>query len=79
MVESAIAQHRDLGVSPEESFRLRAWARAYLFAAGEIGLLDAVDALQAMAVDSGLVRDLGQDAIQTIMAREFARVRWGST
>ena len=51
------------------------WARAQLYAAGTIGLHDAVDSLQEWAVEKGLVAEIGQDEVQLIMAREFARAR----
>ena len=56
-------------------FRARASARAILWAAGELTLHDAVDALQADAVASGLVDELGQDGVQRIMANSFRGVR----
>jgi len=53
---------------------LRAEVRAYLWAIGEIDtVLAAVDPLQEFAVKSGLVRHLGQDQIQKILADIFAR------
>jgi hypothetical protein len=36
---------------------------------------DAVDVLQADAVRDGLVDEIGQDAVQVIMADAFHRVR----
>lgn len=54
---------------------LRSWARAYLFAVGELELADAVDTLQAFAVESGLVGRLGQDAVQMIIGCAFDEVR----
>lgn len=59
---------------PVEVFKLRAWARAQLFDAGEIDLLDAVDALQAAAEAYGLVAKLGQDHVQRLMAEAFNAV-----
>jgi hypothetical protein len=50
-------------------------ARAYLWAACEFDLHEAVDVLQADAVASGLVAEIGQDAVQAIMAEAFGRVR----
>jgi hypothetical protein len=47
-----------------EAFTIRAEARAYLVAAGEMSRHDAVDGLQESAVDTGLVDQLGQDAVQ---------------
>jgi hypothetical protein len=50
-------------------------ARAYLWAACEFDLHQAVDKLQHDAVASGLVAEIGQDAVQAIMAEAFGRVR----
>jgi hypothetical protein len=61
--------------SPLAVFTLRCWARARLFAEGEIDLHEAVDQLQANAVRTGLVKQIGQDAVQAIMAETFAAVR----
>ena len=60
-----------------EVFIARAEARAVLFAAGEIELHEAVDALQAAAVASGLVTKLGQDRVQQILRDVFHAVRGG--
>jgi hypothetical protein len=57
------------------AFEARAWARARLYAEGELELLDAVDELQAAAEQSGRVDEIGQDAVQAIMAEAFAAVR----
>jgi hypothetical protein len=58
-----------------EVFELRCWARAELYASGEYTLHEAVDFLQADAEASGLVAEIGQDAIQQILAEAFGRVR----
>jgi hypothetical protein len=58
-----------------EFFRARAQARALLYILGEFSLHQAVDPLQEAAVKSGLVRELGQDAVQAIMARAFGARR----
>jgi hypothetical protein len=58
-------------LNPVEIFR----ARAMLWAAGEFDLREAVDKLQADAEASGLVAQIGQDAVQAIMATAFAAVR----
>jgi hypothetical protein len=50
-------------------------ARATLYAAGELGLQDAVDFLQEWAVKSGLVSLIGQDAVQQQIADAFMAVR----
>jgi len=57
-----------------EVFRLRAWARAYLFGVGELEPHEAVDVLQAAAVSTGLVDQIGVDGVQRIMADEFGKV-----
>jgi hypothetical protein len=62
-------------VDPHTAFELRCWARARLFAQGEFDLHDAVDELQAWAERLGLVEQIGQDAVQAIMAAAFAEVR----
>jgi hypothetical protein len=58
-------------------FRELCWARAHLWAAGEISgqhgrwIGYAVDPLQAWAVEKGLVKAIGQDAVQAIMSDAF--------
>jgi hypothetical protein len=58
-----------------EAFRARSWARAYLFAINKIDLHHAVDILQDAAVEFGLVKKVGQDAMQTIIAEAFGPFR----
>jgi hypothetical protein len=58
----------------EAVFRLRCEARAELVAACLMDFHEAVDGLAAAAVASGLVKDIGQDAVQAIMAEIFADV-----
>jgi len=58
-----------------DAFRLRAEARAMLYAAGEYSLIEAVDELQASAEASGLVAGIGQDEVQAIIAAAFAPFR----
>jgi hypothetical protein len=60
---------------PLEVFSLRCWARARLYAAGELTLQDAVDGCQQHAEAHGLVAQLGQNAIQQIIADAFDKVR----
>jgi hypothetical protein len=61
---------------PLDVLEARAWARAHLYAAGELhSLHEAVDPLQRWAVDSGLVERIGQDAVQQILVHAFARVQ----
>jgi hypothetical protein len=46
-----------------------------LYAACEFDLHEAVDVLQADAERDGLINDIGQDALQAIVAQAFAVVR----
>jgi hypothetical protein len=62
-------------VDPVLAFTARCEARALLFATGEIDLIEAVDVLQAAAVASGLVAEIGQDEVQKIMSAAFEQVR----
>jgi hypothetical protein len=62
--------------APMDALALRAWARAYLWDAGEIkSVPEAVDPLQTFAVESGLVAEIGQDAVQKILADAFMPYR----
>jgi hypothetical protein len=54
-----------------ETFKLRANIRGYLSAIGEYHLHEAVDVLQFDAERDGLIKELGQDAIQAILAHVF--------
>jgi hypothetical protein len=63
----SLAHRRDV-------FQLRAEARAILVAECEMDFHEAVDGLQAVAVAYGLVAELGQDAVQAILAEAFAKV-----
>lgn len=56
-------------------FKERCEVRAFLFAIGEYDLQEAVDVLQATAEASGLVDEVGQEAVQALMAEAFGRVR----
>jgi hypothetical protein len=62
-------------VDPVDVFVERADARAYLWAAGEYTLHEAVDALQHDAKRDGLVCRLGQDAVQALLAEAFLSYR----
>ena len=62
-------------VPPLLVLQARAEARAILYAAGELTLQDAVDGCQRAAEAYGLVAELGQDAVQEIIAEAFAPVR----
>jgi hypothetical protein len=62
--------------APIDALALRAWARTYLWAAGEIkNIPNAIDPLQTFALDSGLVDEIGQDAVQKILAGPFVPYR----
>jgi hypothetical protein len=56
-------------------FEARCDARAFLVAAGEMELAEAVDGLQESAVACGLVGRIGQDRVQSIMARHFGQIQ----
>jgi hypothetical protein len=69
---SAPAIKHTTAPSPLDVLELRAWARALLLADGEIeSVAEAVDPLQAFAVASGLVAQIGADAVQQIIAQQF--------
>jgi hypothetical protein len=57
--------------SPIDVLELRAWARAYLYSIGELTLHQAVDVLQRDAQRNGLVDEIGQDAVQQIISKNF--------
>jgi hypothetical protein len=75
---TAPVRHSELRLDPLEVFKLRCWARAYLWAACELDLHQAVDVLQADAVRDGLVDTVGQSEVQSIMADAFHRMREAS-
>jgi hypothetical protein len=64
----AIAEAR---VDLVDAFTDRAGARAYLWSIGQYELHEAVDELQFDAKLSGLIKCIGQDAVQQIMAAAF--------
>jgi hypothetical protein len=55
-------------------FRRQAWWLALLVSAG---MADAVDGLWEIATAHALVRSLGEDRVQAILAEAFAVVRFG--
>jgi hypothetical protein len=62
--------------APIDVLRLRAEARAILWAEGEIdGISKAVEPLQTFAVASGLVEEIGADQVQRIIADAFEPYR----
>jgi hypothetical protein len=64
-------RHTQIRLDPLLAFELRAWARAELYAACVYDLHEAVDVLQADAVSTGLIDQLGQDRVQHIIADAF--------
>ena len=81
-MSAALAAIAERQVDPLDALTERAWARAFLWSAGEYSLHEAVDALQAAAIRSGLIRRAGQDRagqdeVQRIMAAAFAPYREG--
>jgi hypothetical protein len=59
-------------VDPAVAFAARCEARALLVLNGVLELQEAVDGLQDAAVGNGLREEIGQDAVQAIMAAAFA-------
>jgi hypothetical protein len=58
-------------------FRRQAWRLALLVSAGKLKMVDAVDGLWEIATAHALVRSLGEDRVQAILAEAFAAVRFG--
>jgi hypothetical protein len=76
MITTAAAIKHTTAPAPLDVLELRAWARALLLAEGEIeSVAEAVDPLQAFAVASGLVAEIGADAVQKILRDAFAPYR----
>jgi hypothetical protein len=71
----APSAHEQAPAAPLAAFTASAEARAMLYAACEIDLHEAVDPTQALAVELGLVDQIGQDGVQAIMAAAFEWVR----
>jgi hypothetical protein len=72
---TAPLRHSEIRIDPLTVFAARAWARAELYAACVYDLHEAVDVLQADAVSTGLIDQLGQDRVQQIIADAFHRFR----
>ena len=68
-----------MSAKPYQVLELRAWARAYLYSIGELTLHQAVDVLQRDAKRDGLVAEIGQDAVQQILADAFGPYREGAS
>ena len=67
---AVVIRHDPLAV-----FRLRAWARGYLWSICELDLHEAVDVLQAEAECDRLVSRIGTDGVQAILADAFHEFR----
>jgi hypothetical protein len=74
-MNSTAAAIESAQASPLVVFRERCEARAMLVANGLMTLQDAVDGMQESAAAQGLLRQYGQDEVQTILAESFARWR----
>jgi hypothetical protein len=74
-VSRSASTHAHAPLCPVAVFIARAEARAILWQCGEFDLHEGVDVLQADAEASGLVTDLGQYAVQEIIAKAFGAVR----
>ena len=76
-VQAADCSH-EAGISPAPALdvlRLRCECRVILVDACLVNLAEAVDGLQAAAVRYGLIKEIGQDRVQAIMAEAFVRMR----
>ena len=62
-------------IQPADLFRARCEARALLYTAGELPYTRPSTDLQAAAIASGLVTEIGQDAVQALMAEAFKKAR----
>jgi hypothetical protein len=58
-----------------DCFVARADTRAFLWAIGEYEIAEAIDVLQHDAERDGLIKRLGRDAIQAILAAAFQQYR----
>ena len=54
------------------AFRKRCMARVAAVRSGKMQLIDAVDALQTVAKQEGLIREFGQDEVQRVLGEVFA-------
>jgi hypothetical protein len=64
-----------LPVPSIDVFRLRCECRVILVDACLMQLVEAVDGLQAAAIRYGLIKEIGQDRVQAIMAEAFRRMQ----
>jgi hypothetical protein len=70
-VEAVVVDTSAGALNARDVLKLRAWARAYLWHAGEYSLHEAVDVLQHDAARDGLIKAVGQDGVQAILAAAF--------
>jgi len=68
---NAVAAIAERCVDLLDVFIERASARAYLWSSGEYDLAEAVDVLQHDAGRDGLIKRIGQDTVQQILAHAF--------
>jgi hypothetical protein len=57
------------------AFRKRCMARVAAVRSGKMQLVDAVDALQTVAEQEGLIREFGQDEVQRVLGEVFGGAR----
>jgi hypothetical protein len=74
-IHAKVSGAQELDERALATFKIRCEARADLVAACLMDFHEAVDGLQAAAIAYGLVEEIGQDAVQHIMAEAFRRVR----
>jgi hypothetical protein len=74
-VSRAAAERARTAITPLKIFTARCEARALLWQTCFFDLHEAVDMLQSAAERDGLVDELGQDAVQAIIAETFEAVR----
>jgi hypothetical protein len=63
-------------ISKLVEYRRQTWRLAHLVGAGTLKKTDAVDGLWEIAIAHALVRSLGEDRIQAILAEAFAGVEF---
>jgi hypothetical protein len=72
---TAAARKPAVRLSALAVFVARGEARAMLWQCGELTLHEAIDELQVAAERDGLIAELGQDAVQAIIAEAFHPIR----
>jgi hypothetical protein len=74
-MSAATAKREQARVPLIVAFKARAEARALLWHCGEFDLHEAIDKLQVDAERDGLIKMIGQDAVQEIISKAFGVVR----